>query len=207
MEKKQLNIYIVGNEYVGKSSFAQRYLEDTFKKNYLSTIGVNCLKKKITVLNQNCLVSLFDLSGNERYGEIGFNPKRKIDAIIFMYDVTSEYGLNSIENWFDIVPKKIKDNCHKFLIGTKIDLEKERKVKEEEGIKLAKKYEMEFFEVSSKSGKNVNETMNTIIKKLLYSIERPGTFKNELEELDELYESKEGKSCCKGWFKKMFCCK
>ena len=66
---------------------------------------------------------------------------------------------------------------------------------------------MEFFEVSSKSGKNVNETMNTIIKKLLYSIERPDTFKNELEELDELYESKEGKSCCKGWFKKMFCCK
>ena len=46
MEKKKLNIYIVGNEYVGKSSFAKRYLENTFKKKYLSTIGVNCLKKK-----------------------------------------------------------------------------------------------------------------------------------------------------------------
>ena len=166
------------------------------------------MKKKITVLNQNCLVSLFDLSGNERYGEIGFNPKRKIDAIIFMYDVTNESSLNSMEKkWINVVSEVVKYDCPKFLIGTKIDLEKERKVKEEEGIKLAKTYEMEFFEVSSKSGKNVNETMNTIIKKLLYSIERPGTFKNELEELGELYESKEGKSCCKGWFKKMFCCK
>ena len=125
MEIKKFNIYIVGDEYVGKSSFAKRYFDNIFKLNYLETLGVNCLKKKITVLNQDCLVSLFDLSGNERYGEIGFGQKRKIDAIIFMYDVTSEYGLNSIENWFDIVPKKIKDNCHKFLIGTKIDLEKE----------------------------------------------------------------------------------
>ena len=72
MEKKQLNIYIVGNEYVGKSSFAQRYLEDTFKKNYLSTIGVNCLIKYIKVGNQNCSVRLYDFSG-------------VIDIVIFIF--------------------------------------------------------------------------------------------------------------------------
>ena len=163
-------------------------------------------EKKITVLNQNCLVSLFDLSGNERYGEIGFDPKRKIDAIIFMYDVTNESSLNSMEKkWINVVSEVVKYDCPKFLIGTKIDLK--RSVNEEEGKKLADKYKMDYFEVSSKSGETVNKTMESIIKRLLYSIKRIGTFHNELEDLDELYESIEGKSCCKGWFKKMFCCK
>ena len=204
MEKKNLNIYIVGNEYVGKSSFAKRYLENTFKKKYLSTIGVNCLKKKITVLNQNCLVSLFDLSGNERYGEIGFDPKRKIDAIIFMYDVTNESSLNSMEKkWINVVSEVVKYDCPKFLIGTKIDLK--RSVNEEEGKKLADKYKMDYFEVSSKSGEEVNETMESIIKKLLNPNKKVNTFFNDTEELDELYEKVEKKSFWKGLFNMCKC--
>jgi len=42
------------------------------------------------------------------------------------------------------------------LVGTKCDLEDERQVSYEEGNTLAKKYSMNFFEVSSKSGKNVH---------------------------------------------------
>ena len=207
MDRKKFNIYIVGDKFVGKSSFARRYSENTFEESYFPSIRLECFKKDITVLNQNCSVSLFALSGNERSGNIRFDRKRKIDAIIFMYDVTSEYSLKSIEYWFNVISKKIQDDCPKFLIGTKFDLENERKVKEEEGKKIAEIYKMGYFEVSSKSGKKVNETMESIIKRLLYSIKRIGTFHNELEDLDELYESIEGKSCCKGWFKKMFCCK
>ena len=204
MEKKKLNIYIVGNEYVGKSSFAKRYLENTFKKKYLSTIGVNCLKKKITVLNQNCLVSLFDLSGNERYGEIGFDPKRKIDAIIFMYDVTNESSLNSMEKkWINVVSEVVKYDCPKFLIGTKIDLE--RSVNEEEGKKLADKYKMDYFEVSSKSGEEVNETMESIFKKLLNPNKKVHTFFNDTEKLDDLYKKVEKKSFWKSLFNMCKC--
>ena len=204
METKKLNIYIVGNEYVGKSSFAKRYLENTFKKKYLSTIGVNCLKKKITVLNQNCLVSLFDLSGNERYGEIGFDPKRKIDAIIFMYDVTNESSLNSMEKkWINVVSEVVKYDCPKFLIGTKIDLK--RSVNEEEGKKLADKYKMDYFEVSSKSGEEVNETMESIIKKLLNPNKKVHTFFNDTEKLDDLYKKVEKKSFWKSLFNMCKC--
>ena len=204
MEKKNLNIYIVGNEYVGKSSFAKRYLKNTFNKNYLSTIGVNCLKKKITVLNQNCLVSLFDLSGNERYGEIGFDPKRKIDAIIFMYDVTNESSLNSMEKkWINVVSEVVKYDCPKFLIGTKIDLK--RSVNEEEGKKLADNYKMDYFEVSSKSGAKVNETMESIIKKLLNPNKKVHTFFNDTEKLDDLYEKVEKKSFWKSLFNMCKC--
>jgi len=43
------------------------------------------------------------------------------------------------------------------LVGTKADLDSERQVTYEEGNAIAKRYNMEFFEVSSKTGKNVHE--------------------------------------------------
>ena len=205
MKRKKFNIYIVGDKYVGKSSFAIRYSENTFEKSYFPSIRLECFKKDITVLNQNCSVSLFALSGNERSGNIKFDRKRKIDAIIFMYDVTSEYSLKSIEYWFNVVSKKIQDDCPKFLIGTKFDLENERKVKEEEGKKLAVIYKMGYFEVSSKSGKNVNETMESIIKKLLNPNKKVHTFFNDTEELDNLYEKVEKKSFWKSLFNMCKC--
>ena len=206
MEKKKLNIYIVGNEYVGKSSFAKRYLEDTFKKKYLSTIGFNCLIKYIKVGNQNCSVRLYDFSGSDRYSDIYIYLKKKIDAIIFMYDVTNESSLNSMEKkWINVVSEVVKYDCPKFLIGTKIDLEKERSVNEEEGKKLADNYKMDYFEVSSKSGEKVNETMESIIKKLLNPNKKVHTFFNDTEELDKLYEKVEKKSFWKGLFNMCKC--
>ena len=204
MEKKKLNIYIVGNKYVGKSSFAQRYLKDTFKKNYLSTIGVNCLIKYIKVGNQNCSVRLYDFSGSERYSDIYIYLKKKIDAIIFMYDVTNESSLNSMEKkWINVVSEVVKYDCPKFLIGTKIDLK--RSVNEEEGKKLADKYKMDYFEVSSKSGEEVNETMESIIKKLLNPNKKVHTFFNDTEKLDDLYEKVEKKSFWKSLFNMCKC--
>ena len=203
MKRKKFNIYIVGDKYVGKSSFAIRYSENTFEKSYFPSIRLECFKKDITVLNQNCSVSLFALSGNERSGNIKFDRKRKIDAIIFMYDVTSEYSLKSIEYWFNVVSKKIQDDCPKFLIGTKIDLK--RSVNEEEGKKLADKYKMDYFEVSSKSGEEVNETMESIIKKLLNPNKKVHTFFNDTEKLDDLYEKVEKKSFWKSLFNMCKC--
>ena len=204
MEKKKLNIYIVGNKYVGKSSFAQRYLKDTFKKNYLSTIGVNCLIKYIKVGNQNCSVRLYDFSGSDRYSDIYIYLKKKIDAIIFMYDVTNESSLNSMEKkWINVVSEVVKYDCPKFLIGTKIDLK--RSVNEEEGKKLADKYKMDYFEVSSKSGEEVNETMESIIKKLLNPNKKVHTFFNDTEKLDDLYKKVEKKSFWKSLFNMCKC--
>ena len=205
MEKK-LNIYIVGNEYVGKSSFAKRYLENTFKEQYSSTIGFNCLIKYIKVGNQNCSVRLYDFSGSDRYSDIYIYLKKKIDAIIFMYDVTNESSLNSMEKkWINVVSEVVKYDCPKFLIGTKIDLEKERSVNKEEGKKLADNYKMDYFEVSSKSGEEVNETMESIIKKLLNPNKKVHTFFNDTEKLDDLYKKVEKKSFWKSLFNMCKC--
>lgn len=58
--------------------------------------------------------------------------------------------MNQIEN-------NAPADVSKILLATKGDLNYERQVQNEEGIKLAKKHNMRFMEVSAKSGMNIHE--------------------------------------------------
>lgn len=51
-------------------------------------------------------------------------------------------------------------------MATKCDLEEERQVTFEEGNAIAKKYGMQFFEVSSKTGKNVHESFVELTREM-----------------------------------------
>ena len=57
---------------------------------------------------------------------------------------------------------KASDAVARFLIANKVDLYRDRIVSKEEGEKLAKKYNMTYFECSAKSGLNVDEIFSKI---------------------------------------------
>ena len=60
----------------------------------------------------------------------------------------------------------IESNTHgklfKVLVGNKYDMDYYRVITEEEGKKIAEKYGMTFFQVSSKTGDNINEIFNSL---------------------------------------------
>ena len=53
------------------------------------------------------------------------------------------------------------------IIGNKCDLEEERMVQKEEGEKIAENYGFQFYEVSNKTGVNVDEAVNCLVSKIL----------------------------------------
>jgi len=54
------------------------------------------------------------------------------------------------------------------LIGSKLDLEEYRAVPREEGILAAKKYNLSgFYEISSKTGQNIEELFESLIELLI----------------------------------------
>ncbi len=52
------------------------------------------------------------------------------------------------------------------IVGTKADIQDERAVTFEMGKNLASKYGMPFYEVSAKTGNNVQESFDSLIKKI-----------------------------------------
>ena len=61
-ELKKLTIFTLGNSAVGKSSFISKYVNNTFKDNYMFTIGIDFITKDYTLPNEKEIKLLFTIS-------------------------------------------------------------------------------------------------------------------------------------------------
>ena len=86
--------------------------------------------------------------------------------ILLVYDVNEKKTLNKIEKWINFIKENSKiDEKALILVGNKIDID-ERQVTKEEGKEFAKKYNLEYFETSAKTGEGIEKAFNCIYKKL-----------------------------------------
>ena len=178
MEYQTIKFCILGDAAVGKTSFIKRFFDDKFSRQYISTIGAFPYVKSIQAGNQNYSLSFIDVSGNEKFLSTVMPKIQNCTTIIFMYDVTNKESFGLISKWIEAVKENNKiDGLQMYLIGSKIDLESERKIPTEAGKGVAEKIGMDFFEISSKSGENVKETMLYIIKK---EFKLPNDFSGEI---------------------------
>jgi Ras-related protein Rab-8A len=113
------------------------------------------------------------------------------------YDVTDENSFKNIRNWVRQIEQNAQSNVCKVLIGNKSDRE-DRKVSYEEGTKLAKEYNMQFFETSAKSNYNVNETFTFLTKEILNTCEvKPAPGGMKIDDSKNKFEKGDKQKCCK----------
>ena len=183
--KTTYNIAILGNSNIGKTSFLYCLNGAQFSEKQVSTIGIDTfILEKNDKNNNKIYLKLHDTSGQEMYRSLSLNLLKKINAIIFFYDITKEKSFSDIkDDWF----KKCNDIINPneiviILIGNKTDLESERSVSYEEAENFAKKNNMEFFEISVKTNNNVQEVVysltNNLVQKFGYKGETEKTNEN-----------------------------
>ena len=99
-----------------------------------------------------------------------------------VYDITNKKSFKSIKDYY--IPQ-IKENCQNdvivILLGNKADLEKERKVKCEEGINLALKEKYEFKESSCLQNKNVCGAFESLIERWNFQNKREIGLKGDIK--------------------------
>ena len=197
MSTIKLKISLIGNSSVGKTSLCHKYVNNTFKDTYMSTVGADYFEKTININNKEILLRIQDTSGQERFRSISPNFYRNVDGIIFVFDVTNKKSFKDVDNWLKDV-NAINPQSKRILVGNKIDLLNSRIIyKENMENEIYKN--MNYYETSAKSGENVQEIFTEIVRLILNDKGNKKSFNNKNENINLNQGNKSNKieQCCK----------
>lgn len=155
-------LLLIGNSGVGKSCILMRYADNSFTENFFNTIGVDFKIKTITLNDQVIKMQIWDTAGQDRFRTLTSSYYRGAHGIIIVYDVTNKDSFDNVRQWMQEIEKFASENVNKLLVGNKSDLEEQREVTYDEGVELAKKFDIPFLEVSAKNALHVDDTFTTM---------------------------------------------
>ena len=161
-------------------------------------LGIDFKIKIINLEDKLIKLQIWDTAGQERFRTITKTYYKGANGIILTYDVTDENSFKNIRAWVKQIEQNAQSSVCIVLVGNKSDRE-DRKVTLEDGKKLSKEFNMQFFETSAKTNYNVNETFNYLTREILNSTE--GSTKNtNIKDLDKIKTNDVNKTdskCCK----------
>ena len=190
-----LNILLVGDANVGKTSILLKYTENFFPNQYQATIGVEYKMKIIKLNNMNIKLQIWDTAGQERYKSIAKNFFRSANGVFLVFDITDKKSFENLNKWIEDVKENSPKDCKYIIIGNKSDLSDQRTISTFEIDNFVKEKKSSYFEVSAKNDEGLNEAFINLSKEIIKD-------KNQ-EEIYQFYGHKnsiiiEGsnKKCC-----------
>lgn len=170
-------IILIGDSNTGKTSLINRFIYNTFDLNYMCTIGVDFMMKKVE-LDESTVVKLqlWDTAGMEKYRQITSNYFRGAQGAIVVFDLTNRESFTMIQKWIDFFYQTANPQFHQtiIIVGNKSDLIDQRKVSPEEINKYISMNKFQYYETSAKSGNNVDNLFIDFTKQLVSNIKTTG---------------------------------
>ena len=176
--KKIFKLSLLGETEVGKTSMANMKLNKKFNQTKIATLGIDITSDTAEIEGKNCIFSIYDTAGQERFESVSGTTIKVCDGFILVYAVNKKKTLKKIEKWISFIKENSKINEKALiLVGNKIDIV-EREVTKEEGEEFAKQCNLEYFETSAKTGENIEKAFNCIYEKLYNLKMKPKEEKN-----------------------------
>ena len=133
----------------------------------ISTIGLDVLKVEFSINLEKTYklkyyLQIYSFAGQARYKTICKYVYKNSNVILFFYDVTNQQSFESLKEWISDI-KDDADDIPLILLANKIHKFEKRVITKRDGIHLANKYNMKYYESSSKYGLNLYEILSEII--------------------------------------------
>ena len=175
---------IFGPKNSGRKSLVFRYTQNAFKQEEVPTFNIDFMVKMINKNGKKYQLKLFRPKTDEEMGSKDYLKGIKI--VIYIFDITNEDSINHFKQNSEKLFENADKNAFKYVLGNKLDLEEQRKIKEDEAKSLCDKFKYVYKEISCKSGKNINEVFDEIfeqyIKRFPGKKEEPKKVENNIEE-------------------------
>ena len=193
-----IKIIVLGSSEVGKTCILNRYFNNEFKENSLSTIGIDFQTKFFKFEDKKIKANYTDTAGQEKFRAISVNYLKGTNGVILVFDLTNKESFDLLDTWMDELKNNNKMDISKVLIGNKADLADKIEVPKEEIENFTKKVKCDYFECSAKTGQNVNEALDEIAKITFLNMKDSVSEVNREESIVLNSNGKNGKKgkCC-----------
>ncbi|XP_016968284.1 ras-related protein Rab-32 isoform X2 [Drosophila biarmipes] len=167
-------ILVIGELGTGKTSFIKRYVHQFFSQNYRATIGVD-FALKVLQWDANTIVrlQLWDIAGQERFGNMTRVYYKEAVGAFIVFDVTRSGTFDCVSKWKEDLDSKVQlpdgSPIPCILLANKCDQEKQGIVTQPEKMD---EYVREngfagWFETSAKENINIDEAARALVNKIL----------------------------------------
>ena len=164
-------LVLLGNTNVGKSCIVHRFMKDEFLQDSTPTIGAQFVTKVLPVENGNSVrLEIWDTAGQERFKSLTPMYYKGAAVALVVYDVSNSPSFEGAKGWFKELQNHGSPNMVMALVGNKSDLQKV--VSTETAREFASRHHLIFYEISAKTGENVNALFNEIARKV-YALPPP----------------------------------
>ena len=116
-----VKIALVGDVMVGKTTLMVKYCKGIFSENYVLTLGVQFLERKISVKNTPVNLVIWDIGGDKTFLDMMPVTCDGAHAIVFIFDLANLSTLSRLKEWYKAA-SECNAQARVFLVGNKFDL-------------------------------------------------------------------------------------
>ncbi len=166
--KKTVKLIVSGDGGVGKTSFLKRLIHDNFDNNCELTKGVDFFSKILTVNGNEYNFVMWDFAGQDQFKQLINDFVDGSIAAFILFDLSRFNTLENAEKWI----RKLNElgNISAFLLGSKYDMINFHECNAFDNYvsEIMNKYNniIGYLKISSKTGYNVKEAFNSLLKSI-----------------------------------------
>ena len=167
--RDSFNLILMGDSSVGKTSILERYCHDFFKKEKYSRKTIQIYKKIVTFPDNSYQLKFWDAPNYmDNCSKSEIKMFHNCDGIIYVCSYDNSESLAHINTWYQFLTQYIDISTKEMiLLINKKDLKEEKVITEEQIDKKSKDLQLEYYEISAKTGENVVDGIAIIINKLI----------------------------------------
>lgn len=167
-------ILVIGELGTGKTSFIKRYVHQFFSQNYRATIGVD-FALKVLNWDSNTIIrlQLWDIAGQERFGNMTRVYYKEAVGAFIVFDVTRSATFDAVVKWKQDLDSKVQlpngSPIPCILLANKCDQQKQGIVATPDKMnEYVKEHGFAgWFETSAKENVHIEEAARALVNKIL----------------------------------------
>ncbi|XP_034034219.1 ras-related protein Rab-38 [Thalassophryne amazonica] len=165
-------VLVIGDLGVGKTSIIRRYVQQTYSNNYRATIGVDFALKVLNWNSEIVRLQLWDIAGQERFGNMTRVYYREAMGAFIVFDVTRPTTFEAVTKWKEDLDSKLMmangQNIATVLLANKCDQGREITNNGIHMDQFCKDHGfIGWFETSAKDNLNICEAAHFLVKHIM----------------------------------------